>query len=55
MRNPTPIYYKMCVGTLVPEIKIMIDLAVGLVSGYYLNLFVVITQCCMGLVVVAGV
>ena len=43
------------VGTLVSEIKIMIDLAVGLVSGYYLNLFVVITRCCMGLVVVAGV
>ena len=41
----------MCVGSLVPEIKIMIDLAVGLVSvsgsGYYLNLFVVITQSCI--------
>ena len=51
MRNPTKIYYKMCVGTLVPEIKIMIDLAVGLVSGYNLNLFVVITQSCLVVVV----
>lgn len=51
MRNPTTIYYKMCVGTLVPEIKIMIDLAVGLVSGYNLNLFVVITQSCLVVVV----
>ena len=39
------------VGTLVSEIKIMIDLAVGLVSGYNLNLFVVITQSCLVVVV----